>query len=557
MKLSIEIHQTLALINAALLSGDEQALGVAFEGVELTELLSQKTIAVVRALGKGPLVILLCTLAEHNDVEALDAKRWLACYQSIARQHLDPELESLGAHHVRRLVLNALSARQPINVNSLTSQKIKGTPLDMQEAMELLIDHKDWTSAQVLLKHLKRQLMEKEILGRIASCLSSRHPLYVEASGLPQVDVNYKVLADLYEFCADAAKQAKATDVEIALSHLSASALETAGDYAAAVRILDKTDPQGHSVAVQLDSARCCCKQGDFLESIRRLDHVLGLLVENPIQKEKISLASSQETRLGESDGEEPFDLKKANKALSDLNAMATSKGTPVFLVSGTLLGCVREGQLLSHDKDIDVGIVGWENQYELCMALQESGLFTVSAQYLKGQDTFYIPVCHNATGMWIDIFVYHPQDEYLVTGVDFFFGYRQTFAFTPFQLKDVEFLGVDMKIPANAELNLTENYGEWRSPDPDYLSHLESPSTMNKGALPYMLTARLSALSAISFLFALPPEKHKNSIRKLRKVLTLMVQHQQRSGGMKQALIDKLSNLTVYATHNADVHLC
>ena len=158
---------------------------------------------------------------------------------------------------------------------------------------------------------------------------------------------------------------------------------------------------------------------------------------------------------------------------------------------------------------------------------------------------------------MWIDIFVYHPQDEHLVTGVDFFFGYRQTFAFTPFQLKDVEFLGVDMKIPANAELNLTENYGEWRSPDPDYLSHLESPSTMNKGALPYMLTARLSALSAISFLFALPPEKHKNSIRKLRKVLTLMVQHQQRSGGMKQALIDKLSNLTVYATHNADVHLC
>jgi hypothetical protein len=543
MKLGIDMHRTLAFINAALLNGDEQALQRAFEGVDLAQLLSQHTITVVRGLGKAPLVMLLCTLAEHNDVEAVDAKRWLACYQSIARESLLPEFEGLSTRHVRRWVLDALISRKPLSVKNLGAGKLKGSPLDTQEAFELLIDHKAWTSALTFLQYLRRQSVETEVWVRIASCLSSRHPLYVETSGLPQVDVDYRALAELYSLCADAAKQAKVSDVQKALIHLSASALETSGDHAAAAQILGKTDPHGRSVAVQMDSARCRCKQGDLLQSIQHLDRALELLAENPLVQEKEAIADSQETRPAESTSLKTFDVKKANKALSDLSEMANAKGTPVFLVSGTLLGCVREGQLLSHDKDIDVGIVGWENQYTLCMALQESGRFTVSAQHLKGEDTFYIPICHNATGMWIDIFVYHPQGEHLVTGVDFFFGYRQTFAFTPFELKDVEFLGVSMKIPVDAELNLTENYGQWRLPDPFYLSHLESPSTMNKGGLPYMLTARLSALSALSTMSAQSGEKQTKSFKKLSKVLTLMREHQHRPGGMSKNLLDQLSN--------------
>jgi len=532
------------LINAALLKGDDQTLEKAFEGVDLTELLSQHTIAVVRGLAKDPLVMLLCTLAEHNDVEVSDAKRWLAAYQSIARRELQPVLQSLSDRHVRRLAVQALIVRQPIDAKILAVGKVKGSPQDWQEALELLIDHKDWSSSLALLRHLGQQRVETEVWVRIARCLSSRHPLYVETSGLPQVDVDYKALASLYALCADAAGQAKVADVQRALKHLSASALETAGEHEEAALMLDRTDPQQRSVAVQLDVARCFCKQGNLPESIKRLDRALELLADNQLDQEKVELKPSQETRPGERESIKTFDLNKANKALSDLSEMANAKGTPVFLVSGTLLGCIREGQLLSHDKDIDVGIVGWENQYTLCMALQESGLFTVSAQHLKGQDTFYIPICHNATGMWIDIFVYHPQGQHWVTGVDFFFGYRQTFAFTPFELKEVEFLGVNMKIPAEAELNLTENYGEWRTPDPGYLSHLESPSTMNKGALPYMLTARLSAISALSGMSATSADQQGKSRQKLGKVLTLMQQYQHCPHGMSQRLIDRLSGL-------------
>ena len=83
MKLTSEMHRVLALINAALMKGDESALAAAFEGVDLKELLSQETIAVTRALGKKPMTLLLCTLAEQNEVEKTRARFWLDCYPSI------------------------------------------------------------------------------------------------------------------------------------------------------------------------------------------------------------------------------------------------------------------------------------------------------------------------------------------------------------------------------------------------------------------------------------------------------------------------------------------
>ena len=120
---------------------------------------------------------------------------------------------------------------------------------------------------------------------------------------------------------------------------------------------------------------------------------------------------------------------------------------------------------------------------------------------------------------------------EKMVTGVDFFFGYRQTFAFTPFALKEIEFMGVKMYAPENAELNLEENFGNWRVPDPSYISHLESPSTVDKGGLPFMLTARLSAIAAMV----------QGKEAKLGKVLELMRAHQSRPASMSQELIDSL----------------
>lgn len=529
MKLTLEMHRALASINAALMKGDQSALEEAFDGVDLAQLLSQDTIALTRALGKRPITLLLCTLAEQNDVEIVRAKHWLACYQSILREQLESPLNSLSRQNVLRFAVECLMQKQPLTAAMLSGKKIKGTPQAWQDALELLLDHKDWTSALELLRHLGKQPAETQIWLQLAKSLSRRHPLYVEESGQAQVDVDYQVLARLYGLCADAARRAKVPNVYKALVQLASSALETDGDFDMAIDQLTALDPQNNTVAFQIDLARCFCKKDEALASIGRLDRAIELLVASQNPSEALSADALQGT-VG-AKAEKSFDVKKASRALSDLTRMANEKGTPVFLVSGTLLGYVREGQLLAHDKDIDVGIVGWENQYTLCMALQETGLFTVSTQHLKGKDTFYIPIKHNDTGMWIDVFVYHPQGNHLMTGVDFFFGYRQTFAFTPFDLQEIEFLGVKMQAPANAELNLTENYGNWRVPDASYLSHLESPSTMDKGNMAYMITARMSMLSACL----------KKQNLKIEKILSLMRVHQQMPGAMPGDLMAKI----------------
>jgi tetratricopeptide (TPR) repeat protein len=533
MKLTLEMHRALASINAALMKGDQAALENAFAGVDVAQLLSQDTIAVTRALGKKPITLLLCTLAVENGIEPARAQHWLACYQSILREKLEEPLNGLSHQNVLRIALECLIQHQSLTATVLSGKKIKGTPQAWQDALELLLDHKDWTSALELLRHLGKQPTETQIWLQLARSLSRRHPLYVEESGQAQVDVDYQILARLYGLCADAARRAKVLNVYKALVQLAASALETDGDFDKAIDQLTALDPQNNTLAFQIDLARCFCKQGKVLASIDRLDRAIELLVgsQNPSEALSADALQGAGPRPDGAKAEKSFDVKKASRALSDLSRMANDKGTPVFLVSGTLLGYVREGQLLAHDKDIDVGIVGWENQYNLCMALQETGLFTVSTQHLKGKDTFYIPIKHNDTGMWIDVFVYHPQGNHWVTGVDFFFGYRQTFAFTPFELQEIEFLGVKMKAPANAELNLTENYGNWRVPDASYLSHLESPSTMDKGNLPYMVSARMLMLSACL----------KKQNLKIEKILSLMRVHHAMAGAMSVDLMTKI----------------
>lgn len=532
MKLSAELHHALARINIALLKGDDVALAAAFDGVDLQKILSQDTIGIVRALGKAPLVMLLCTLAEHNDVEVERAQHWLACYQSIAHRQLSSDLLKLSGHHVLRLCVEALTQGKPLQADQLKKIKPKGLPRVWQDAIEILLDHKDWVSTLALLEYLGGRASETEIWLQVTRCLSKRHRLYVDETGQPQVDVDYRSLARLYGLCADATRNAKVYAVHRALNRLAASALEVAGEYGTAIKLLERQDPQAKTLDVLIDVARCQCKSGALEQSIQSLDKALWLMTQQKSEESEMNVALLNGGRAESEEGEKTFDIKRASLALSDLSRMANEKGTPVFLVSGTLLGYVREGQLLSHDKDIDVGIVGWENQYALCMVLQESGLFTVSAQFLKGAETYYIPIKHNATGMWIDVFVYHPQGGKWITGVDFFFGYRQTFAFTPFELQDIEFLGVTMKAPVNPELNLTENYGNWRVPDAAYLSHLESPSTTNKGDLSYMLTARLLALSA-----CIKPKPVK-----LRKVLSLMREYQHEESAMSPELMARLS---------------
>ena len=97
-----------------------------------------------------------------------------------------------------------------------------------------------------------------------------------------------------------------------------------------------------------------------------------------------------------------------------------------------------------------------------------------------------------------IDIFFYQPDGDKLVTGVNHDFGYMQEFEFSRFDLQKIDFLETGFYAPDDIDKNLAENFGDWRIPDRNYISHLESPSTRKVGGDVYMIVARTSLLSAL-----------------------------------------------------------
>jgi tetratricopeptide (TPR) repeat protein len=526
MKLNSLMQLILSQLNVALVKQDEALLQKILEGCDLPELLSQSTLMQARARDKNRLVVFLSTLAVHNDIETQRAQQWLDCYMSIGQKKLQGQINALSPHHILRMAVEARMTQKVIRLPA--KKKAGGSVQAWKDAFELLIDGRDWNSALTLLEIMGSDTSRAGQWVEISKSLSARHHLYVDQTGLAKVDIDYEKLAQIYRSCAQAAKQAKMIDLLKALHHLQASALETAGHYEEAIAILNSMHRSAGSAPL-IDMARCQCKMGDMHAAIATLDQLLCTLEEHThIQLNQID---NEVEKKEEQSKPKQFNIQAASLALRDLAEVMNSRGLKYFLVSGTLLGYVREGQLLSHDKDIDVGLIGWENQYDMCMALQETGLFTVGSEFLRGHKSYYIPIRHNSTGMWIDVFIYHMIGEKMVTGVDFFFGYRQTFAFTPFALKEIEFMGVKMYAPENAELNLEENFGNWRVPDSSYISHLESPSTVDKGGLPFMLTARLSAIAAMV----------QGKEAKLGKVLELMRAHQSRPASMSQELIDSL----------------
>jgi hypothetical protein len=89
----------------------------------------------------------------------------------------------------------------------------------------------------------------------------------------------------------------------------------------------------------------------------------------------------------------------------------------------------------------------------------------------------------------------------------------------------------VELYIPSNADLNLTENFGNWRVPDAGYLSHLESPSNLDAGGRNFMITARLHAISALKC----------GNEKKLLRVLDVLARYAEMPCAMDPVLMGRL----------------
>jgi hypothetical protein len=524
--------QALRAIERSLISGIEEDLIAAIESCGLSQLLSNETLSYARVHGSSTLVRFLASLACSNDVNVERARRWLGIYQSIIRDEPDPLIRDLPTSNILAKAVQA--SRDDLTSSATVGIKgARGSDQDWIDAFELTLDHQRWTVAHQILEELAEFKSKTRLLFEVTKSLFLRHPTWITGSEGSRAGVDHLIVSAMCDTVAKAAKRVKAFAVVDDLRKVQARSYEIAGDASAAIKLLEQLRARRKSLNDDISRARCYCKIGDLQASIKIMDDVLPRYAEmlsGTRDKEDV-LTALNNSGINSCEEKASFDTAEVRLALSDAARALQKAEQRFFLVSGTLLGYVREGKLLDHDKDIDIGVIGWEHQFDVLAALSKNSIFTFEAHHIKGPDTLYIPIKHSQTGIGIDIFIYKQVGDKYVTGVDFYFGFRQQFAFTPFQLKPINFLGVDMYIPENANQNLEENYGDWQTPDPSYITHLESPSTVGVGELPFQLTARLNAMQAL----------WERKPKKLRKIATVMALHRDRAGGMATQLIDSL----------------
>lgn len=160
--------------------------------------------------------------------------------------------------------------------------------------------------------------------------------------------------------------------------------------------------------------------------------------------------------------------------------------GIEVFADFGTMLGLVREGRLLAHDLDIDLGVIVKDpaDLHTIRIAMERFGFRVTREYYREGElvessfrlfgvklDINYYRVDADSARTWL--FYRHPDKKY---------GPRERdiveMRYSPisdFRMIDVQ--GAQIRIPANAKQLLAEKYGpNWRTPDKDWI-YWQSPA--------------------------------------------------------------------------------
>ena len=176
------------------------------------------------------------------------------------------------------------------------------------------------------------------------------------------------------------------------------------------------------------------------------------------------------------------FDTERAARALGDFKLLLEARGVPFFLSSGTLLGCCREGSLLSFDKDLDVGVFDDFFNFDIASIAAKSHLFRTSFKQILDPDAqgLYAWLQHR-NGVSIDIYRYRREGDVMISGIPNKHE-NVLFRWTPFGLKETSFLGGTYFVPDDSDRYLSELYGDWRTPDPYFEAFVQSPNLVCRG---------------------------------------------------------------------------
>lgn len=172
-----------------------------------------------------------------------------------------------------------------------------------------------------------------------------------------------------------------------------------------------------------------------------------------------------------------PHTVSGLGDALCVVGDLLRDAGQPFHLMAGALLALVRDGELLDHDKDVDLALP-WECDREALVALfRAASGFVVPEGPIDGARRWGFSVTHVPTGVGIDLFFLRHDEDGVLSGM----GPSSAMLYSrvrPFAIGELEWRGRRWPIPSPPEQYLEDIYGpRWREPDPYFDTVLSNPS--------------------------------------------------------------------------------
>ena len=178
-----------------------------------------------------------------------------------------------------------------------------------------------------------------------------------------------------------------------------------------------------------------------------------------------------------------PQNAKVAYNVLLTAKSLLEKANIPFFLRAGTLLGVIREGEILSFDKDIDLGIPWHTDQLSVLTALTKGSEFRSKHGVTKeSKKRWNISFIHIDTGVALDICFFKPDGDFFLVGNDGDDKLRRPILnrLRKFEIGNITWNDEVWPIPERPEQYLVDVYGDdWKIPNPNFDSLTSSHCMM------------------------------------------------------------------------------
>lgn len=477
-------------LREALRVQDGEALETLVESAGLELVLSEELLSAARALNAREVVVLLASLGSENSAQPLPYRRLLAAYQLMQKKiDLDTAIEQCEPSPEKTPYFEALLSQ--VQSSSKAQIDIPTSHLNAEDlwfGVQLLCDAHCPSSIFSLLKAW--QTIERDDKPWLMCCR-----LIIERAEMAKGHFERKVLGEALEEAIVRLPPSQQSLKQVMQAALLDKLWLPNADNEKALQLAQDLVKQAPTIDHRMMHLRALIRHQDFDEAVSLGESVLLEIVDQAIQ----GAWSEPKDHVGKSKYQvRDFDTAAAELTLTTVNRALKEKGLKPFLISGSLLGCMRDGQIMPHDKDLDMGLIGWESQFELAQAILSLGCFDINLKRLKGETLFLISAIDQRTNIAVDFFMFHDKGDHFLHGIDYQYGFTQNFRFSKFKLIETEFLGEKFYIPDQWSRMLEENYGKWQTPEPSYVVTVESPGLTDQGSVKHQLIAQLELLKTI-----------------------------------------------------------